>query len=163
MKRSRLAFLTSVLLALPAFAQDQCTDKPECWPEGSSMHTGLLLVQKQKQTDAALSRQFEELVQVVSDAKSSGVSTSSRLIDALGAQQKAWLSYRSVECELIGSLTGAGATWQSTYANQCELNHAELRLRRVRSALRCIKRIPADQRIFDQSNCLQQLAQLTNK
>ena len=36
-----------LLTALPTlgFAQD-CTDRAECWPEGSAMHTGVLLAEE---------------------------------------------------------------------------------------------------------------------
>jgi uncharacterized protein YecT (DUF1311 family) len=165
MQRSLLAGLVALPVSLSVVAADQCTDRPECWPEGSSMRTGLLLVERQKTIEGALERSHNELLKLVSAAKSADGSfgTDGRLLGALKSQQVAWLKYRSEECELIGSLTGAGGTWPSTYANQCDVNHAEQRLRRVRSAIRCIERLPNDKRIFEQNNCLQQLAPLTNK
>ena len=129
------------------------------------MHTGLLLVQRQKTVERALERSHHELLSLVSATKSADGSfgTDGRLIEALKTQQAAWLKYKTEECELVGSLTGAGGTWPSTYANQCDVNHAEQRVRRVRSAIRCIERLPNDKRIFEQNNCLQQLAPLTNR
>lgn len=127
------------------------------------MHTGLLLVQQQKAAERLLTRKHGELIKLVSSASSGGIGADERLLAALTTQQAAWLKYRTEECELTGSLTGAGGTWPSTYANRCEANHTDLRLRRVRSAIRCIEKIPYEKRIFEQNNCLQQLAPLTNK
>jgi uncharacterized protein YecT (DUF1311 family) len=151
-------------LASAAGAENKCTDLPECWPEGSAMHTGLLLVQRQRIVEQRLERNHAQLITLVSSAKSDDgtVVTDERLLEALKTQQVAWLRYRNEECELIGSLTGAGGGWPSTYASRCNLNHAEQRDRRVRSAIRCIERLPGETRLFDQNNCLQQLAPLTN-
>lgn len=165
MRRKLLAVLVASAVSSSALAEDQCTDRLECWPEGSAMHTGLLLVQRQKTIEKTLEHSHRELLSLVSATKSADGSygTDGRLLEALKTQQIAWLKYRSEECELVGSLTGAGGTWPSTYANKCDVNHAELRIRRVRSAIRCIEKLPGDKRIFEQNNCLQQLAPLTNK
>ena len=164
MIRKLLLSVFILVFALPlAASEGECTDRPECWPAGSSMHTGLLLVQKQKQIEKLLASKHDELVKLVASASASGISENERLLAALRTQQVAWLKYRTEECELVGSLTGTGGTWPSTYVNGCEVNHSEQRLRRVRSAIQCIQKIPAEKRLFEQNNCLQQLAPLTNK
>lgn len=165
MQKLILIVTGAFLVVSSAVAADNCTDRPECWPEGSAMHTGLLLAQHAKEVDIALERSHNDLLKLVSSSKSAdgSLGTDERLLQALKSQQAAWLKYKSEECELIGSLTGAGGSWPSTYASRCELNHSELRLRRVRAAIRCIERLSADKRIFEQNNCLQQLAPLTNK
>jgi uncharacterized protein YecT (DUF1311 family) len=155
--------LVPVFISPIASAEVECTDRPECWPEGSAMHTGLLLVQQQKAVEKRLASKHDELIKLVSSSSSTGIPADGRLLAALKTQQAAWLKYRAEECELIGSLTGAGGTWPSTYANKCELNHSEQRLRRVRSAIQCIEKIPLEKRPFEQNSCLQQLAPLTNK
>lgn len=163
MRKTYLLFFVVTSIPTLAFAEVQCTDRPECWPEGSSMHTGLLLVQQQNSAEKLLASKHEELVKLVSSSSAEGIRVDERLLAALKTQQAAWLKYRTEECELVGSLTGAGGTWPSTYANRCEVNHTDQRLRRVRSAIRCIEKIPNEKRIFEQNNCLQQLAPLTNK
>ena len=127
------------------------------------MHTGLLLVQKQLETEKLLASKHDELIKLVASSGSGETHADERLLAALKTQQAAWLKYRTEECELVGSLTGAGGTWPSTYANKCEVNHTEQRLRQVRSAIRCIQKIPSEKRLFEQNTCLQQLAPLTNK
>jgi len=161
----RILFIAIIAFALtPSFAfAEECTDRPECWPEGSAMHTGLLLVEQQRAAEASLQRKHKELVKLVGSSSSGEVKADERLLAALQTQQLAWLKYRTEECELVGSLTGAGGSWPSTYTNQCEVNHTQQRLRRVQSAIRCIKRSPEDKRLFAQNDCLQQLAPLTNK
>lgn len=127
------------------------------------MHTGLLLVQQQNTAEKLLTSKHEELVKLVSSSSTKEIKVDGRLLAALKTQQAAWLKYRDEECELVGSLTGAGATWPSTYAKKCEVNHADQRLRRVSSAIRCIEKIQNEKRFFELNNCLQQLAPLTNK
>lgn len=126
------------------------------------MHTGFQLVRKQQASEKLLANKHDRLIGLVASSSTSSIPVDQRLLDALKTQQAAWLRYRTDECELIGSLTGAGGTWPSTYANKCEVNHTEQRLRRIRSATRCIERIPPEQRQFLQNDCLQQLAPLTN-
>lgn len=161
------SFLLPTLLALStplmAFAEVECTNRPECWPEGSSMRTGLLLARQVQQTEELLASTHDELIALVASSVNGEIHVDQRLLGALKSQQAAWLKYRDEECELIGALTGSGGTWPSTYASRCEANHAEQRLRRVRSAMRCVQRIPAERRLFEQNACLQQLAPLTNK
>lgn len=160
------ALLLILGLNLPpslVFAEVECSDRPECWPEGSAMHTGLLLAKQQKQIENALATKHNELIKLVVSAKSGEAQADDRLVAALKTQQLARLKYRSDECELVGSLTGAGGSWPSTYANRCEVNHTEQRLRRVRSAIRCIQKLSPEKRLFEQNTCLQQLAPLTNK
>lgn len=141
---------------------ESCTDRPECWPEGSAMHTGLMLVEKLEKADVILQREHEALVNLVA-ASGDPQGADGRMISALKAQQAAWLQFRSSECELIGSLTGAGGSWPSTYANKCEVNLTDARIRRVDSAIKCIEKISKEDRRFGMSNCLQQLAPLVIK
>ncbi|MEH6733678.1 MAG: lysozyme inhibitor LprI family protein [Shewanella sp.] len=146
-------------------ALENCTDRPECWPEGSAMHTGLTLVNSLNKASAQLKIKHDELIALLSDAPNydGEKQPDSRVISALTAQQLSWSTYRSDECELIGSLTGAGGSWPSTYANRCEVNLTEERLRRVNSSIKCINKIPLEDRWMEQSRCLQQLAPLANK
>ena len=159
-------YLLVLLVALPLLALANpvdCTDKPECWPEGSAMQTGLLLNQKQEKADKQMAAKHSELVSLAAASSSDSRPVDERLIKALTSQQAAWARYRHGECELIGSLTGAGGRWPSTWAAQCVANRTELRMRRIRSAIACIQKIPGDERYFDQNRCLQQPAPLTNR
>lgn len=127
------------------------------------MHTGLLLNQKQNNAEKQMAAKHTELIYLVSSSSTDAIHVDERLIEALKSQQAAWAKYRNEECELIGSLTGAGGSWPSTWRAQCVANHTSLRLRRIRSAIACIQKIPNDTRSFEQNRCLQQLAPLTNR
>jgi uncharacterized protein YecT (DUF1311 family) len=162
----RIAYPILLLtIALPSLvlAQVECTDKPECWPEGSAMRTGLLLNQKQPAADQRLAQKHNELVKLVASSAPPGIYVDERLVEALKSQQEAWKEYTYGECELIGALTGTFGHGPTVWAAQCVANHTDLRLRRVRSAIACIEKIPADGRNFEQNHCLQQLAPLTNR
>jgi len=143
----------------------QCTDKPECWPEGSAMNTGLTLVTNLEKKSSQLESKHNELIAPLSASPNYKGEhyPDSRVIYALNALNISWVKYRSDECELVGSLTGAGGSWPSTYANKCEVNLTEERLRRISSSIKCIQKIPLKNRWMEQANCLQQLAPLSNK
>ena len=144
---------------------ENCTDRPECWPEGSAMHTGLTLAAGQKKSSEQLKAKHDELITLLSESPNHNGEKypDDRVISALKAQQLSWDKYKSDECELIASLTGAGGSWPSTYATECDANLTEERQRRVTSAIKCVKKIPLDKRWMDQAACLQQLAPLANK
>jgi uncharacterized protein YecT (DUF1311 family) len=140
----------------PAIAQD------DGWPEGSAMHTGGLEVKRRDAATAVLARLEKRLLALISeqDPSSNSIPRNERLIAALKAQQAAWARYRVDECELAGALTGSGGSWPSTYAVRCEANLTELRVRRTRSAIRCVERITPSKRRPDESQCLYQLMPL---
>lgn len=121
---------------------ENCTDRPECWPEGSAMQTGLTLVADLKIASAQLKTKHDELIILLSQSPNYNGEKypDLRVISALTAQQISWVKYRSDECELIGSLTGACGSWPSTYANRCEVNLTEARISRVTSAIKCVKK-----------------------
>lgn len=155
-----------LMLHLPALALAQtvqCTDKPECWPEDSAMRVGLSLHQQQNSAEKKMAAKHTELLNLVSSSATNTIVIEERLINALKSQQGVWTRYRNEECELIGSLTGAGGAWPSTWAAKCEANHTDQRLRRIRSAISCIKKIPNDIRFAEQNRCLERLAPLTNR
>jgi len=154
----RMLMICLALSSGPALAQKDCTDRPECWPEGSAMHTGLTLAAERQKLERSMLKRHEQLVALVA----ASMPGSERLVMALKSQQQAWLKYRDDECELIGALTGAGGSWPSTYASRCALNLTDQRLRRIRSAYRCVEQARNKQEEHDAGRCLQQLAPLVN-
>jgi uncharacterized protein YecT (DUF1311 family) len=157
-----IATLTMGLMANQTLAQEQCSDKPSCWPEGSAMRTAFELKDHLDRTEKTLTQKHQELLLLLSNA-SGAAKVDGRVITALKAQQDGWLKYRTEECELIGALSGAGGSWPTTHALRCEANHTDRRLRSVQSALACVAKVPKNSSGFDQHACLQQLAPLTNK
>lgn len=126
------------------------------------MRTAFDLKDRLDGTEKALAQKHQELLLLLSNASGSS-KVDGRVITALKTQQDAWLKYRTEECELIGALTGAGGSWPTTHALQCEAKHTEKRLRVVQSALRCVSKVPQNSSAFDQHACLRQLAPLTSK
>ena len=122
------------------------------------MHTGFNYVERRDHFAKLLEKKQAELLALVDKDRKY---PNERLSQAITAQHEAWLKYRVFECELIGSLSGAGGSWPSTYAVQCEANLTDLRFRTVSSAIRCIGKLPAEGREFEQNRCLYQLSPLT--
>ena len=161
------ALLLSVLLLITTpyvvAADVECTDRPECWPEGSAMHTGLLRRQAEEKLRTQLQKRHDELVAIISTKQivnGTEYLEDQRLVEAVQAQQKAWQQFKDGECELIGSLSTGASTWQSARAVECEMNLTRQRLKRMQHAIRCIQKIEPTERRFNQQTCLFQLAPL---
>ena len=156
MRAIAMLLITALIIPARSFAQDVCSDG-DCWPSGSAMAVGIEESNHMAQAEKTLERLHARLVQLMSSYADEG------LIKPLKEQEAAWVTYRDEECALIGALTGAGGSWPSTYAVRCEGNLTDDRLKRVRSAIRCVKRMPEDQRSYESSTCLQQLAPMVNR
>lgn len=160
-----LLLSTLLLIGAPcAVAADvECTERPECWPEGSAMHTGLLRRQIEDKLQKQLQQRHEELVALISTKHVNNGTEyldDRRLVEAVQAQHKSWHEFKNHECELIGALSGGMSTWQSARAVECEMNLTSQRLKRTQHAIRCVKRIAPEERRFNQQSCLYQLAPL---
>jgi uncharacterized protein YecT (DUF1311 family) len=161
MKTVTLLLIFLAAIPLTAFAEVECSDRPECWPEGSSMRTGLLRRAEEEKLGRQLQESYNELVELISTKEIvKGVEhlEDYRLVEAVKAQQKSWNQYKTIECELIGSLSTGFSPFQSAKAVECEGNLTSQRLKRMQHAIRCVKRIPPTDRRFNQQGCLFQLA-----
>jgi uncharacterized protein YecT (DUF1311 family) len=140
---------------------EKCQGKA-CWPEGSAMHTGYVLREQLDEVSPVLQSQFEKLLSVLSNTLGGNGRPyiESRILSAIEGQQRAWKKYIEDECELIGSLTGAGGTWPSTWALSCELSQTQRRLRDVSNVIACVEKLPVKTRWIDQNSCLRGLAPL---
>ncbi len=137
--------------ALPAMADD------DEWPAGSAMATGKLHIKTRTHFEELLAKEQERLIDLVSKSVDAN-SADERLVNALKALDGSWRQFREAECETFGALTGAGGSWPSTYAVECEAAMTEQRFKRVRAANRCIDRTPeADRWPFSARHCLNQL------
>jgi uncharacterized protein YecT (DUF1311 family) len=126
------------------------------------MAVGEIHVQRRDQAKTTLAKLEKKLLRLLTSAgeESPQGQFDQRLVSALTAQQMAWKRYVPDECEVAGSLTGAGGTWPSTYAVACEANLMETRVRRTRAAIRCVEKIDPPSRWLDQNHCLYQLMPL---
>ncbi len=141
-----------VTAAFPAWGQASSSE----WPEGSAMAVGEQHVKTRDYFAAQLEQQHAALLALLAPEGDS------RLIEGLKAQHAQWLKYRVAECEVSGALTGAGGSWPSTYAVECEARLTDRRFRRVRAAVACLRKAPAADRGGESSRCLQQLLPLSN-
>ena len=160
-----LMFSILLLIGIPlAVAADaECTDRPDCWPEGSAMHIGLLRRQSEDKLLKQLQQKHEELVALISTKhveNGTEYLDDQRLVEAVQAQHQAWRQFKESECDLIGALSQAASTWQSARVVECEMNLTSQRLKRTQHAIRCVKKIAPEDRRFNQQTCLYQLAPL---
>ncbi|MFX8907101.1 lysozyme inhibitor LprI family protein, partial [Acinetobacter baumannii] len=68
------------------------------------MNSGLTEAEKLEKLDKLLDKRHQELVKALGDQ------VDERLLSALGAQENSWRQFRKDECELVGTLTGAGGS-----------------------------------------------------
>ncbi|MGR4862647.1 lysozyme inhibitor LprI family protein [Caulobacter sp. LARHSG274] len=153
--------LLPLFICLLSTAASAASQESE-WPEGSAMRVGEVEVQRRDQAGDVLAREERKLLRLISRAGEASPQghADTRLVAALKAQQLAWKRYVPGECEVAGSLTGAGGTWPSTYAVKCEANLTENRVLRTRAAIHCVEKIAPTSRWLDQNHCLYQLMPL---
>lgn len=160
--RSLAFIIISALCVLTAQADAaECTDKPECWPEGSAMHTSGMHRRSELSLSKQLDKQHEKLISLISTTttiRNNVYLADERLVEAVKDQQKLWESFLRSECELIGALSGGADQWKTAKAIECEENLTRQRLKRMRHAVRCVERIPSEERLHAQKECIFQLA-----
>ena len=76
------------------------------------------------------------------------------LARAVARQQADWLEYVRSDCELAGTLTGAGGAWPTVHGLTCQAESIADRLEVVRGATACLSRLSPDAYGFEQSECL---------
>lgn len=89
-----------------------------------------------QKTSAQLKTKYSQLISLLEP-----ITETPLLSSALTDQQVSWGKYRSNECQLIGSLSGAGGGWPSVYKTECDVNLTEARLRSVTSAIKRIEKL----------------------
>jgi len=160
--------MNTLRLALPALLAIAFVSNASCasaasdddeWPDGSAMAVGNRYVKTSDYFEGLLRKRQAELVRLMSAQPD----TDTRLIEAVKTQQESWLKYRDGECELIGSLSGAGGSWPSTFSAECRANLTDQRFRRFNWAIKCWKAVAPSERPSARSRCLYQLAPLATK
>ncbi len=111
----RTLFLVAAL-SLPclAYADKNCTDRPECWPEGSAMNTGLLAQQELKRVDRELNATYQRIMTALPPDEPDEHPQRS-LIEA----QRAWIKWRDAECNMVGEINGGVRMWKSANTVGC--------------------------------------------
>lgn len=138
-----------LLLSMPAFAQEKLED----WPEGSAMHTGLLARQEHDEDMKTLTQQHKALLALIRK----NASDISYMEDAVNKMHRAWLRYYPEECWVVGAMPEAGGSWPSAYATICEAEAMRERIGKVESVIKCIQKLPEEERMDGQNECVQPL------
>ena len=142
---------TGVLLALAGnlHAQDAGSE----WPEGSAMHTLHLESGHLDSAHAALSEAHAALL-----AQMEGMGGGApALAGDVALHHERWVAYRKADCELSGTLTGAGGAWPAVHGVTCERTQVANRTGAVDAVRRCLQDLPADHARFEQLECLEGL------
>lgn len=151
-----------ITLALPIFVgacNIASAEQDNSFPEGSAMATAYRYADNRDYFEKLLDAKNKQLVQLVIESQAEYPEP--RLVAAIENIHKTWLQFRDAECELMGTLTGAGGAWPSTHATRCDANLTHRRFLTVKSAIRCIQRISPENRGFNINACLYQLGALT--
>lgn len=152
--------MTIALLALqPLYAEELD------WSAGTALGVGQTLITNRDYFMTKVEVRQRQLVSLVESGSMQAFGSSlipdRRLVKAVADLHTAWQAYYPKECELIGSLSGAGGSWPSTYAVRCEANLVYRRYQRLGHVIRCIERIPPSDRADTLNQCLYQLSPLT--
>lgn len=150
--------IAALLLLAPAMLAAQATPvrEPPCTPQGSAMCTGVTLATTLASLDRRLDRRHAALVPLVRGDTAAG-DEDVRITMAVDTLHATWRRLRDDDCELHGALTRAGGSWPSVWAVDCAIAATRARITTVDAAIRCIEKLPADQRRFERFTCLERL------
>lgn len=123
---ARCLALLLVLPAVPAAGQD----RPEDWPEGSAMHTGLLARRELEAADRHLNRVYRRLLRQL-PADEPDHHPRRALVEA----QRAWIRFRDAECALAGETEGGIRMWKSAQDIACQARMTRERVERLERLL----------------------------
>lgn len=140
---------TLLLLAtsLPALAQDARDE----WPEGSAMHSMYVEAERLEAARA----DFEQAIANLQNAIGGDPADPPPFARAVANQQARWLEYVRADCELAGTLTGAGGAWPAVHGLSCQIESIVERLEVVRGATACLGQLGPDAYRFEQFECLE--------
>jgi uncharacterized protein YecT (DUF1311 family) len=108
------------------FAEVECSDRPDCWPEGSAMNTGLTAKQSLVTADKELNITYKRIIKSLPADKEDEYPKRT-LITA----QREWIKYRDANCASIGEVSGGVRMWKSAYTVLCEANMTEARIKEL--------------------------------
>ena len=115
-----------VLALLVAHAGPECTDRAECWPDGSAMNTGLKAKERLVLADKELNAVYRRIVDgLPPDASDNHPKR------ALIAAQREWVKWRDARCASVGESGGGVRMWKSTYTVVCEADMTEARAKEL--------------------------------
>lgn len=116
-----------VVFAVPAaVAETECSDRPECWPEGSAMNTGLIARQDLVEADKQLNETYQRIIKTLPADE-----TDNYPKKALIAAQREWIKYRDAQCALVGEISGGVRMWKSAYSVNCEADMTKARTKEL--------------------------------
>jgi len=144
-----LAAAMLLVMPLATLAQDARDE----WPEGSAMHT--LSVQSGRLQ--AHRAELEQAHAGLLEALGGDPADPSPLVRSLASHQAQLLAYVHGDCELAGTLTGAGGAWPTVHGFSCEIESIAARLEVVRAATACLRESGPGARQYEQFGCLQPL------
>jgi len=143
---------TTLLLAmsLPVLAQDAQDE----WPEGSAMHSVYVEAERLQASRAELEQAHADLFNAIRGDSANP----SPLARAVANQHTHWLEYIRADCELAGTLTGAGGAWPAVHGLTCQIESIDDRGEMVRGATACLGQLGSDAYQFEKFECLGKLA-----
>jgi uncharacterized protein YecT (DUF1311 family) len=118
-----LAFALKFTMSL---SDTECTDRPECWPEGSAMHTSFVAKQKFADADKRLNSIYSRILKSLLADEPDNYPKK-----ALIAAQREWVKYRDANCASVGEVSGGVRMWKSAYTVSCEAEMTEERIKEL--------------------------------
>lgn len=152
MPRARHAALLTLMLAATHAAPAQ--DDGHEWPEGSAMHSMQL---ESERLDAGLAALDQAHANLQEELGGNGLGSPPALARAVATHHEKWLAYSQADCELAGTLTGAGSSWPIVHGLGCHAQAVEERLEIIHGATACLQQLDTNLPEFDRLECLQGL------
>ena len=125
----RYLILASLIVPATGLADHH---RPEDWPEGSAMHTGLTAKLELVAADERLNRVYEQLMRALPEDDLEGDHYPKK---TLREAQRAWIRFRDAECALRGETEGGMRMWKSAFDTMCQSELTQARVERLEELL----------------------------
>ena len=120
------ALLVLALSSNPWLADAGCTDRPECWPEGSAMRTGLVARQELASADKELNTVYSRIISGLPADEADNYPKK-----ALVAAQRECIKFRDANCASVGEVSGGVRMWKSAATVRCETAMTQARVKEL--------------------------------
>lgn len=154
MPRARHAALLTFALTLATTHAAPAQDGGHEWPEGSAMQSMQLESERLDAGLAALERAHGNLMAALGGNEPGSQRALAR---AVATHHEKWLAYAQADCELAGTLTGAGTSWPIVHGLGCHAQAVEQRLATIQGATACLQQMDTELSDFERLECLQEL------
>jgi hypothetical protein len=140
MKKGLIAVFIALLPSMVYSASD-CSEKPECWPEGSTRRISLEYRDAAEKQARRIFEESEAIVDLLSDLMPEGSYEMKKITKAVPKHTKLQVEYIESECDIAAfAMEGGSGMGTNKKYQLCRLNQLDTYRRILLNARKCLSR-----------------------